>query len=266
MFTHPEDEEAAHDLMGKLMPELLKIGLISDVLAQSDGGGAQHESGADGTWSRTCMCIVRLPEQYAPPELPRPLRHRRMDLKARLAFLLRVRHLLTAHPPGLPRVAHAVRAAVLHWQRPLQPLHALLGQAGVLNECLFCCLLRVPDSRCLCLSQLHYSLSDKGLVKCMDKKSGSRKTAVRVLGLCGRSAHRPLTPRMLRSTTRLCRRATSATSSRRCSWSTWSRTDAACDSRRRCSACHRRRDSPDVRQNLPSAYRGCLAYVAPAQR
>ena len=141
LFTHPEDEEAAHDLMGKLMPELLKIGLISDVLAQSDGGGAQHESGADGTWSRTCMCIVRLPEQYAPPELPRPLRHRRMDLKARREVLLRASwpSADSAHPPGLPRVAHAVRAAVLHRQRPLQPLHALLGQAGVLNECLFCC-------------------------------------------------------------------------------------------------------------------------------
>ena len=196
LFTHPEDEEAAHDLMGKLMPELLKSGLISDVLAQSDGGGAQHESGADGTWSRTCMCIVRLPEQYAPPELPRPLRHRRMDLKARHAVLLRASWPSAdiTHPRSTPRRSCRTRCYTSPGATT-STAPCASGPSRRAERVALLQLLRVSDSRCLCLSQLHYSLSDKGLVKCMDKKSGSRKTAVRVLCFCCQSAPHLLTPR-----------------------------------------------------------------------
>jgi DNA polymerase/3'-5' exonuclease PolX len=94
LLTHADDEDA-QDILDALMQRLVAMGVITDVLAnsKSSGSAAQASGGGDGTWCHTAMCIARLPEDAAGADVPRPLLHRRLDLKAceRACFLLRVR-------------------------------------------------------------------------------------------------------------------------------------------------------------------------------
>ncbi len=73
LFTH-RDQDKATELLPDLVKRLIGVGLITDLLACSSSSSLAKRCS-------TCMSIVRLPEESAPPDLPRPLRFRRMDLK-----------------------------------------------------------------------------------------------------------------------------------------------------------------------------------------
>jgi hypothetical protein len=82
LLTHA-NEEIAQTLLGDLLAILqTTTGLISAVLtSHRDTSGKQQQQGHEGRWSHASMCIVCLPDDAAPPDIERPLRHRRMDLK-----------------------------------------------------------------------------------------------------------------------------------------------------------------------------------------
>ena len=135
LMTH-DDDEVGHELLKLLVKALLDVGLISAELA---GGSRKmeeirkQEKDACGAWSHSFMGIGKLPESLAPPELPRPLLHRRIDIKvysrpheafAKLYFI------------GSERFNRSMR----HFAKQLTP---------------------------------PLSLSDKGLVPCSDKRAGS---------------------------------------------------------------------------------------------
>ncbi len=137
LLTHP-NEEMAQTMLGKLLAILQLTGLISAVLTSNrDTSGKKQEQDNESRWSHASMCIVCLPDDAAPPDIERPLRHRRMDLKVCLrckgvseAHAADARPLLYVMSSGLQQGVDAVRAALLYGQRPLQSLDALLGQAG----------------------------------------------------------------------------------------------------------------------------------------
>jgi DNA polymerase/3'-5' exonuclease PolX len=84
LVTH-DDDDIGRNLKDILLESLASVGLISAELA----GGFEtkkdelikQEIGNGAAWSVSFMGIVKLPEHLAPPGLPRPLLHRRMDIK-----------------------------------------------------------------------------------------------------------------------------------------------------------------------------------------
>ena len=79
-----DNDDEGRKLKDRLLASLTSVGLISAELAGGSETKAQltkQEIGNSAAWSMSFMGIVRLPEHLAPPGLPRPLLHRRMDIK-----------------------------------------------------------------------------------------------------------------------------------------------------------------------------------------
>ena len=135
LITH-SDDETGRSLKNQLLKSLMAVGVISAELA---GGSSKmddlrkQEKDGCGAWSHSFMGIGKLPESLAPPELPRPLLHRRVDIKI----------YAKVHEPfallyftGSERFNRSMR----HFAKHLKPPR---------------------------------SLSDKGLVPCSDSRAGS---------------------------------------------------------------------------------------------
>ena len=135
LVTHADDE-TGHEILKLLVKALLEAGVMSAELA---GGSRKmeeirrQEKDACGAWSHSFMGIGKLPELLAPPELPRPLLHRRIDIKV---------YAKTAEPFALLYFTGSERfnRSMRHFAKQLKP---------------------------------PLSLSDKGLVPSSDKRAGS---------------------------------------------------------------------------------------------
>ena len=103
LVTHPDDE-TGRELLKLLVKALLDIGLMTAELA---GGSRkmeeirQQEKDGCGAWSNSFMGIGKLPESLAPSALPRPLLHRRIDIK------------VYAMPQCVPRYGYLALCCVL---------------------------------------------------------------------------------------------------------------------------------------------------------
>ena len=135
LVTHADDE-TGHELLQLLVKALLDLGVMSAELA---GGSRKmeeirkQEKDACGAWSHSFMGICKLPESLAPPELPRPLLHRRIDIKV---YAKPHEPFALLYFTGSERFNRSMR----HLAKQLKP---------------------------------PLSLSDKGLVPCSDKRAGS---------------------------------------------------------------------------------------------